>query len=160
MHRRILSLALMTALAAGALAGCAANPNYQAGPNATGGALVGGILGGVLGNQVGQGSGRTAAIIGGTLLGALIGGNVGAHMDAQDRANAAQALNTTPDGLATTWQNPNTGADYTVVPQRTYKVSSGQYCREYQTTVAVGGREQRAYGTACRQPDGSWKIVK
>ena len=154
MQRKILSLTLMTALAAGALAGCAQNPTNQ-----QGGAVIGGILAGVLGNQVGQGSGRTAAIIGGTLLGALIGGNIGAHMDAQDRANAAQALNTVPDGRAATWQNPNTGADYTVVPQRTYQVSSGQYCREYQTTVVVGGREQRAYGTACRQPDGSWKIV-
>lgn len=29
--------------------------------------------------------------------------------------------------------------------------------REYQTTVIVGGREVDAYGTACLQPDGSWK---
>ncbi len=29
--------------------------------------------------------------------------------------------------------------------------------REYQTTVVVGGREVDAYGTACLQPDGSWK---
>jgi len=25
--------------------------------------------------------------------------------------------------------------------------------------VIVGGQEEQAYGTACRQPDGSWKIV-
>jgi Ni/Co efflux regulator RcnB len=29
--------------------------------------------------------------------------------------------------------------------------------REYQTTVIVGGRKVDAYGTACLQPDGSWK---
>lgn len=29
--------------------------------------------------------------------------------------------------------------------------------REYQTTVVVGGRNVPAYGTACLQPDGSWK---
>lgn len=28
--------------------------------------------------------------------------------------------------------------------------------REYQTVIAVGGREVPAYGTACLQPDGSW----
>ena len=29
--------------------------------------------------------------------------------------------------------------------------------REYQTTVVVGGKNVPAYGTACLQPDGSWK---
>ena len=47
----------------------------------------------------------------------------------------------------------------TVTPTRTYKDDSGTYCREYQTTVTVGGEEQKAYGTACRQPDGQWKIM-
>ena len=105
------------------------------------------------------GCANAQAATGGTLLGALIGGNIGAHMDAQDRMNAAQALNNVPDGRAATWRNPNTHARYAVVPQRTYQVSNGQYCREYLAAVVVGAREQRAYGTACRQPDGSWKIV-
>lgn len=30
-------------------------------------------------------------------------------------------------------------------------------CREYQTTVNIGGKPQKAYGRACRQPDGTWK---
>jgi len=29
--------------------------------------------------------------------------------------------------------------------------------REYQTVVVIGGQERNAYGTACLQPDGSWK---
>jgi hypothetical protein len=33
------------------------------------------------------------------------------------------------------------------------------YCREYQTTTMVGGELKPSYGTACQQPDGSWKIV-
>ena len=33
------------------------------------------------------------------------------------------------------------------------------YCREYTRTVRVGGFTQQAYGTACLQPDGSWKIA-
>jgi hypothetical protein len=33
-----------------------------------------------------------------------------------------------------------------------------QGCREFNTPVVIGGQEQSAYGTACLQPDGSWKI--
>ena len=35
----------------------------------------------------------------------------------------------------------------------------GTYCREYQQTVTIDGKQERSYGTACRQPDGTWKIV-
>jgi hypothetical protein len=33
-----------------------------------------------------------------------------------------------------------------------------QGCREFNTPVTIGGQPQQAYGTACLQPDGSWKI--
>jgi hypothetical protein len=33
-----------------------------------------------------------------------------------------------------------------------------EYCREYTKTVSIGGKAERAYGTACQQPDGSWEI--
>ena len=33
------------------------------------------------------------------------------------------------------------------------------YCREYTRKVVIGHTVQNAYGTACRQPDGSWQIV-
>lgn len=36
---------------------------------------------------------------------------------------------------------------------------SGQYCREYQSSSVVGGRQVHSYGTACQQPDGSWRII-
>jgi len=32
------------------------------------------------------------------------------------------------------------------------------YCREIIMDVVIDGVEQQAYGTACREPDGSWKI--
>lgn len=35
----------------------------------------------------------------------------------------------------------------------------GRYCRGYQKRVTVGGRVERAYGTACRRPDGSWELI-
>jgi hypothetical protein len=34
------------------------------------------------------------------------------------------------------------------------------YCREYQSMTTVGGQQIASYGTACRQPDGSWRIVQ
>ena len=41
-----------------------------------------------------------------------------------------------------------------------YLDGEGRYCREYQTMVMVGGAAQPAYGTACRMPDGMWRIVR
>ncbi len=37
---------------------------------------------------------------------------------------------------------------------------AGEYCREYQKTIRVGGQIESGYGTACLQPDGSWMIVE
>jgi hypothetical protein len=33
------------------------------------------------------------------------------------------------------------------------------YCREYQSTAQVNGVAQPVHGIACRQPDGTWRIV-
>jgi hypothetical protein len=40
-----------------------------------------------------------------------------------------------------------------------YQAPNGQYCREYQGGVSVGGHPQRGYGTACLMPDGAWRVV-
>ncbi len=36
----------------------------------------------------------------------------------------------------------------------------GRYCREYQSMIMVNGQPQPSYGTACRMPDGQWRIVQ
>ncbi|MBY0432299.1 MAG: hypothetical protein K2Q10_13965 [Rhodospirillales bacterium] len=36
--------------------------------------------------------------------------------------------------------------------------SSGDYCREYQGNIMVGGRPVPGYGTTCMRPDGSWEL--
>jgi hypothetical protein len=33
-------------------------------------------------------------------------------------------------------------------------------CREYQSSATIDGRPQPTHGVACRQPDGSWRIVQ
>ena len=120
--------------------------------------MVGGVLGGVLGSQVGQGAGRTVATILGTVVGASIGGNVGRSMDDRDRIKAAHALENVRTSVPSRWVNPDTRIQYTVIPTRTYDAPSGP-CRDYTVDAIIGGRAERGYGTACRQPDGSWRAV-
>ncbi len=122
------------------------------------GAVIGGIAGGVLGNQIGHGSGRTAAVIAGTMIGAMAGGAIGAHMDEADRLRTQRVLETTPTYQSSSWSNPDSGAQYTVTPTKTYETSQGP-CREYETEAYIDGRRETVIGNACRQADGSWKAV-
>lgn len=138
-----------------ALTGC----ETDGGANQQSGAVVGGVLGGVLGHQVGQGHGQTAATIVGVLVGASIGTNIGKRMDDVDRMKMASALETSKTGSTSTWKNPDTTYEYQVTPTRTYE-SEGQPCREYTMDAEIAGKTQKVYGTACRQADGNWKIVK
>ncbi|MCG6871058.1 MAG: glycine zipper 2TM domain-containing protein [Gammaproteobacteria bacterium] len=123
------------------------------------GAITGAIVGGVVGNQIGGGKGRRLATAGGVILGAMVGARIGRHLDREDERRALLALENNRTGQYSRWTNPDSGAVVAVVPTRTYEQSGGQYCREYQTEVTVGGENEKAYGTACRQPDGSWQIV-
>jgi hypothetical protein len=34
-----------------------------------------------------------------------------------------------------------------------------RYCREYTAPVTIGGEVVQRYGTACLEPDGSWRII-
>jgi surface antigen len=150
---------ILPGLLAVALVGC---QNSQYGEKQTGGALVGGALGGLLGSQIGGGSGRLAATAGGAVLGVLLGSEVGKSLDRADRMYAErsyQQAQSAPVGQQITWSNPQSGNYGTVTPVRDGRDQGGNYCREYQQTVTVGGQTQQAYGTACRQPDGSWKVM-
>jgi hypothetical protein len=40
-----------------------------------------------------------------------------------------------------------------------YQGPGGQTCRQYGTTVYMSGQPQTTYGTACLQPDGTWRMV-
>lgn len=120
------------------------------------GSVVGAVIGGVLGSQFGQGSGRTAATIVGAVAGGALGNAIGRDMDQTDRIRAAQALEVSRTGEPVSWRNPDTGHEYTVVPTRTYRTAEGP-CREYTVNTVIGGRPEKVYGTACRQPDGSWQ---
>lgn len=142
------------------LVGCAP----AMGPKEGGGTLMGAAGGALLGSQVGSGRGRLVAVAIGTLAGALMGQEVGRSLDKADQMymerNAQYALESTRTQQPTTWRNPDSGNSGSITPVETYQTAQGQYCREYYQSVNIGGQIQQAYGTACRQPDGKWLIVK
>ena len=151
--KKILSGCIISAIAIG-LSGCEywSKEDVGTATGAVGGAAVGGLLFG--------GDSQIPAMIVGGILGGALGNRIGHRMDQQDRARMSQAITRTPTNHTAAWTNPDTGITYQVTPIRTYKTTRHRYCREYQTTVIINGEAQKAYGTACRQPDGSWKIVK
>jgi surface antigen len=147
-----------------ALTACAEPGGQGGGINkTTGGTLVGAAAGGLLGAQVGRGQGQLAAVAVGTLLGAFIGHEVGRSLDRADQLAAERAAQQSFNGplnQSIAWNNPESGNRGAIVSTRDGRdTRTGEYCREYQQTVVVGGRSEQAYGTACRQPDGSWKVV-
>lgn len=165
------------ALAAGSLLLAACNNGQQNAYNAQRGGVMGGggftksdvgtglgaVAGGVAGAQFGKGKGQLVTTALGALLGAGIGHEVGASLDRADmnyysRAQQ-QALENSQPGQPLPWNNPKSGHSGSITPAAPYQADNGQYCREFTNKINVGGRTETGYGTACRQPDGSWQIV-
>lgn len=152
--------ALTATLMAGvALSGCTA---YDAGNKEVVGTGLGAVVGGLAGSQLGKGDGQLWMTGAGVLLGALVGSELGRSLDKADMAymNQAQTRSySAPIGETISWNNPQSGNSGTYTPIRDGRATSGSYCREYQQTIYVGGQQETATGTACQQPDGTWKIV-
>ena len=156
----VLPAVLLAAFATGSCQDGSGGGGSDFGPKTGIGAALGAAGGGLLGAAAGGGATGIAA---GVLLGGLVGGATGSVLDDQDKRTAArttqQALDSKPSGTTSTWTNPDSGHSGSVTPIRTYQASNGQYCREYEQSVTIGGKPQKSYGTACRQPDGSWQLV-
>lgn len=152
---------ILAVVVVAALAGACARGD-QPGTKQAVGTVGGAVLGGLLGSEIGSGSGRLWATGAGAVLGALAGSEIGKSLDRADRLymerTTQASLEHTQTGTTSTWNNPDTGHRGTVTPVDTYQRSDGTYCREFQQTVVVAGEQQQAYGTACRQPDGTWKV--
>ena len=156
--RNCKSLIIVAALSV-ALMGCQMNKQ-------TSGGLLGAGLGAWGGSKIGGGKGQLAAVAGGAILGLFVGSSIGQSLDRIDQMSASRTMQTAleraPVGRAVSWQNPDRRRQTygSVTPTRTYQHHrTRRYCREYQQEITIGGRTERAYGKACRQPDGSWKIV-
>ena len=57
-----------------------------------------------------------------------------------------------------TWRDRSGYANY-IEPGERYQ-DNGRDCREFEQVIYVDGRRQTATGTACRQYDGTWRIVE
>lgn len=137
----------------------------------TAGAIIGGILGGIIGNNVGRGRNRGPATIAGIIFGGIAGAAI-ARNGCRDRYADAYYYNPAyydafehpRYGARYDWRNPHSGNYGYVVPVRDYDDGyrygyRGAECREFRQTVWIGRHRTNAYGTACRQRDGSWRIV-
>lgn len=146
----------------GSVAACThtGTPLDQFGDKTKIGSVLGATGGGLLAAATGGGASGIAA---GVLLGGLTGGVLGNQLDNQDRQlmqrASHRALETGRTGKSTAWRNPDNGHHGRIKPTRTYQRANGGFCREYQQTIIIGGEEQQGFGTACRQPDGSWQTV-
>ena len=126
------------------------------------GTALGALTGGALAYGLGQDSSKKELwTVLGIGLGAMIGQSIGQQLDERDQYLMAQTFEFTmekaPTNHRSQWENPDSGHGGTVTPTRTFDTGTGP-CREFTTTVSIGGHTEEAYGTACRQADGSWKI--
>lgn len=149
---------LLAAAMVAALAGCAE------GNNEGGATLLGAGIGALTGAAIGgHGSGAALGAMAGFMGGAIIGNKIGRNMDEVDRMrwrDAQERAYRAPIGEDIVWNNPSTGNSGRVRPIRDGRSRAGAYCREFQTEVTISGRREDAFGRACQQPDGSWKIVE
>ena len=160
MTNQLKNLSILVVLISFVFSACAGNTweeNQKAIIGGAGGATAGGLIASAL-------DANTAGVLGGIIVGGLIGSAIGNRMDAADRREANQAtysaLESAPSGQTTSWRNPDSGNSGSTTPTRTYQAQSGEYCREFEQTITISGETQAAYGTACRQPDGKWRVVQ
>lgn len=76
------------------------------------------------------------------------------------QATISRVLETRVSGSQAQWRNPDSGSEGTIEPLRTFKISTGQWCREYIHSAEYRGwREWRTTlrAVACRESDGRWK---
>jgi surface antigen len=142
-------------IAAGALilAAC------SGGPELTTGAIPGANPGTVLGSPIGAGAGEPPI---GAVEGGLVGADVGRSLGEEDRTAALkaeyEALEYGRPGQPTIWQSRSGDSHGQILVGSSYQVNRLD-CREYTHNVWIGGRPRVVKGTACREPDGVWRIV-
>lgn len=145
MKRNIIVAALGLSIAL--MAGCATRQQT--------GAIAGAGVGGLAGAAITDSS--VGALIG-AVFGAALGSEIGRSFDMYDRRHAAVILEDYESNRPGAWVNPDTGYQYRMTPTRTYRAERGLPCREFRMEAEVSTGWEEVYGTACRQPDGTWKI--
>ncbi len=142
------------------LLSCAtAKQTYEDNPKAVLGAVLGAAAGAGIAAAAG---GNPAAVVAAGVGGGLLGGYIGKKLDDRDKRMAAEAAHRAFEngrtGEAVAWQNPDSGNSGSITPTQTYQIANGQYCRRYTQEIMVDGERHETHGTACREPDGTWKV--
>ncbi len=128
--------------------------NYTKGQQ---GAGIGGASGALIGQAIGR---NTEATLIGAAVGTLLGYIVGNEMDKFDRQQLNYAYETGPSGESTSWQNPDNGNSYQVIPQPAYTqpLQPQRPCRRAEILATIDGKTERTYTTACRNNAGQWEL--
>lgn len=126
------------------------------------GTILGAVAGGAAGAAIGGSGNRIPGVAIGAMAGGILGNLIGADMDERDAQLAAaaeyRALEYGQAGQATPWDNPSNQHRGQIVPGKPYQ-QGGSFCRPFTHTIYISGQAQTARGTACRQPDGTWRTV-
>ncbi len=123
------------------------------------GAIPGANTGRVVGSAVASGEGEPAV---GPVEGGLMGAEVGRSLSDADRKIALkaeyEALEYGRAGQPTEWRSRSGEVSGKIEVGSVSQVNSLD-CREYTHNISFGGRMRVVKGTACREPNGTWRIV-
>ena len=146
-------LVALTLSSAVFLNGCAGSSKEQSH------AIAGSVIGGAIGHQFGKGDGKHAMTLIGAVVGGMIGGNAGRKLDANDRQEVSESLESSENYQKVAWSNPNTQTQYEFTPINKYegKVNGNRTkCRDYVMDAWIDGRMQQVKGRACKNTQGQW----
>ncbi len=111
--------------------------------------------------EIGQNTGGDTKFTSATLLGTKLTKAAGTALDKEDLSYYHQTSQNTMEnaaiGRVSSWSNPNNGHFGTITAIKTFQ-ADGTYCRQYKQTINIDNKKHDDSGTACRQPDGTWKI--
>lgn len=100
----------------------------------------------------------------GMVAGTGVGGTVGRNLTSRDRRLlhelVQRGLERGKSGKVLWWRNDESGHSGTITPQPHFTMGEDGPCREFQQTVTAGGSTATGYGTACRAPDGTWRLAE
>jgi len=146
------------------VSGCADDPEASRVLGKTLGASVGAVAGGYLGNKIGDGTVNTIATTVGVAMGGYFGAKLIDRLTSADLSLAAAtqsvALEQAPSGEPVTWSNPDTGASGAATARPAYNKDGVSPCRSFTQLFNDKGERFSVEGVACRNPDGSWRVLK
>lgn len=84
-------------------------------------------------------------------------------LDQSDRVVALQALQMAltelGDGVTLVWRRPASQLAGRIKPVSAFRDDQGRICRHVLYSLALGTREKKIEGVACREEDGHWAIA-